>query len=164
MSQPASDLCASEINDGHDTVRCALEPHDDDTDHRHGFLAWDNKGCWYARRDFPDLYPAIGSQLRDLRDQNGLTQQQIAQTVGLTRSSIANIERGTQHLPLHSWVAICQTLGADPADVIARALQGTGPLAEPLPGRGDKRTARLRRRLERAHQDIAALLDTLETP
>lgn len=158
-----TDLCASEINDGHGTVRCALEPHGDDVDHRHGFLAWDANGRWYARRDFPDLYPAIGAQFRDLRDQRGLTQQQVSKTVGLTRSSIANIERGTQHLPLHNWVAICQTLGADPADVISRALQGVGPFAEPIPGKGDKRTAQLRRRLERAQQDITALLDTLET-
>jgi len=157
-----TDTCTSTINDGHATVQCALPPHNDDEDHRHGFLAWDTKGNWYARRDFPDLYPTIGAQLRDLRDQNGLTQQQVANTIGLTRSSIANIERGTQHLPLHNWVAICQTLGANPADVIARALQGVGPLAEPLPSRGDKRTATLRRRLEATQKDIGDLLATLD--
>jgi transcriptional regulator with XRE-family HTH domain len=161
--QPPRNVCTSHINDGHATVQCALPPHPEDEDHRHGFLAWDDTGRWYARRDFPALYPTIGAQLRDLRDQRGLTQQQVAKTIGLTRSSIANIERGTQHLPLHNWVAICQTLGADPADVISRALQGVGPFAEPLPAQGDKKTATLRRRLERAQQDIAALLDTLES-
>jgi DNA-binding XRE family transcriptional regulator len=162
--EAADALCPSQINDGHGTVQCALQPHSPDEDHRHGFLAWDDSGHWYARRDFPNLYPTIGAQLRDLRDQCGLTQQQIAKTIGLTRSSIANIERGTQHLPLHNWVAICQTLGADPADVITRALQGVGPLAEPVPGKGDKRTAQLRRRLERAQTEIASLLAALETP
>ncbi|MFJ9633743.1 helix-turn-helix domain-containing protein [Streptomyces sp. NPDC101175] len=157
-----TDLCTSQINDGHGEVQCALAPHPEDEDHRRGFLAWDNHGRWYARRDFPDLYPAIGAQLRDLRDRRGLTQQQVSKTVGLTRSSIANIERGTQHLPLHNWVAICQTLGADPADVITRALQGVGPLAEPLPDRGDRKSATFRRRLERAQKEITSLLDTLE--
>ncbi|MEU1497322.1 helix-turn-helix transcriptional regulator [Streptomyces sp. NPDC005732] len=160
--QPENATCTSEIDDGHGTVRCALEPHGDDTDHRRGFLAWGDDGRWYAQRDFPDLYPTIGAILRDLRDQRGLTQQQIAKTVGLVRSSIANIERGTQHLPLHAWVAICQTLGADPADVITRALQGVGPLAEPLPSRGDRQAATFRRRLERAQAEITSLLNALE--
>ena len=154
-------LCDSEINDGHGTVRCALEPHPDTEDHRHGFLAWDNHGRWYAQRDFPALYPTIGTQLRELRDSRGLTQHQVARTIGLTRSSIANIETGRQHLPLHTWVAICQALGADPADVISRALQGVGPTVEALPAREDRRTATLRRRLERAQGDIAALLASL---
>ncbi|MFJ5644087.1 hypothetical protein [Streptomyces sp. NPDC093223] len=102
-----TDLCTSEINDGHSVVRCALEPHPDTEDHRRGFLAWDKNGRWYARRDFPDL---------------------------------------------------------DPADVITRALQGVGPVAEPLPGRGDRKTAALRRHLELAQKDIGKLLNTLDQP
>jgi transcriptional regulator with XRE-family HTH domain len=162
MTQAATDVCPSEINDGHSAIRCSLPPHGDDEDHRRGFLAWDSSGRWYARRDFPDLYPAIGADLRDLRNQRGLTQQQVAKTIGLTRSSIANIERGMQHLPLHNWVAICQALGADPADVISRALKGVGPAVEPLPSQGDKKTATLRRRLENAQREITALLTSLE--
>lgn len=156
-----TDVCPGQINDGHETVRCALKPHSRDEDHRCGFLAWDDTGHWYARRDFPDLYPAVGTQLRDLRDRRGLTQQQVALPAGLTRSSIANIERGAQHMPLHTWVAICQLLDADPADVITRALQGVGLVAEPLPAQGDKRTTTLRRRLEGAQREINALLTAL---
>lgn len=165
MTGPSStELCSSTIDDGHATIQCALEPHPETEDHRHGFLAWDNQGRWYARRDFPDLYPAIGEHLRELRDQRGLTQQQVAKTIGLTRASIANIERGTQHLSLHNWVAVCQALGADPADVITRTLQAVGPGVGPLPAKEDKRTIALRRRLERAQRDITALLASLETP
>jgi DNA-binding XRE family transcriptional regulator len=156
-------LCPSEINDGLETVRCALQPHPADEEHRHGFLAWDHTGRWYSRRDFPDLYLTVGAQFRDLRDRSGLTQEQVATTIGLTRASIANIERGGQRMPLHTWVAICQALGADPADVITRALQGVGPLAEPLPSRGDRKAAVFRRRLERAQAEIASLLDALES-
>lgn len=153
--------CPSTIHDGHGEVRCALDPHGEDQDHRRGFLAWDAAGHWYARRDFLDLYPTIGALLRDAREARGLTQQQVASSIGLTRSSIANVERGTQHLPLHSWVGMCQIRGLDPADVISRALQGAGPQAEPLPPQPDKRTAQLRRRLEAAHRDLGALLNTL---
>jgi transcriptional regulator with XRE-family HTH domain len=155
--------CTATIHDGHETVRCVLGGHDDTEDHRHGFLGWDNAGTWYARRDFPDLYPAVGAVLREARKARGLTQQQVAASVNLTRSSIANIESGRQHLPLHSWVGICQVLGVDPAGVISRAVQGAGPLAEPLPSRGDRQTAQLCRRLEAAQAAIAALITDLTT-
>lgn len=122
---------------------------------------WDNDGNWYAKREFPDLYPAIGAQLRDAREARGLNQQQVANSIGRSRSSVANIERGTQHLPLHNWVGHCQILGLDPADVISKALQGVGPMADPLPAQADKRTAALRRHLEAAHKDIGTLLADL---
>lgn len=154
-------LCLATVHDGHEEVRCALEPHPAGTDHRRGFLAWDDQGRWWSCREFPDLYPTIGTLLRDTREQRGLTQHQIADTLNLTRSSIANIEGGRQRLPLHTWVAMCQTLGADPADVISRAIQAVGPGVEPLPAGGDKRAAELRRHLEAASGIIARLLADL---
>ncbi|NEC17937.1 helix-turn-helix domain-containing protein [Streptomyces parvus] len=121
--------CTSTIHDGHETVQCVLKPHPPEEDHRRGFLAWDSEGNWYARRDFPPIYPTIGNTLRGRRQQLGLTQQQVAKALDISRSSVAQIELGTQHLSLHLWVAMCQTLGADPASVISCALQGTGPSA-----------------------------------
>jgi transcriptional regulator with XRE-family HTH domain len=155
-------VCPSTISDGQETMQCLLPEGHEDGDHRHGFLAWDNDGHWYARRDFPDLYPAIGTLLREAREQRGLIQIQVAKAVGLTRSSIANIERGTQRLPLHNWVGLCQTLGVDPADVITRALQGSGPRAEPLPAQEDKRVVQLRRHLQAVRDGATALLDSME--
>jgi DNA-binding XRE family transcriptional regulator len=153
--------CTATIHDGYETVRCTLDEHAETEDHRRGFLGWDNAGHWYARRDFPDLYPSVGALLRDARETRGLTQQQVALSIGLVRSSVANIESGRQHLPLHNWVGICQVLGMDPADVITNAIHGGKPIASPLPFRGDKRTAQLRRRLEAAQADIVALLGAL---
>ena len=153
--------CPSTIHDGHETVRCALGPHDDTTDHRRGYLAWDNQGRWWAQRDIPDLYPAIGALLRDARQRRGLNQLEVAASVNLTRGSIANIEAGRQRIQLHTWVAMCQLLGADPADVISRALQATGPDMQPISSQDDKQAAQLRRQLRAAHRDIGRLLDTL---
>lgn len=154
-------LCASTIHDGHEEVRCALEPHPEGTDHRRGFLAWDDQGRWWSCREFPDLYPTIGVLIREYRERRGLTQHQVADALNLTRSSIANIEAGRQRLPLHTWVAMCQTLGADPADVISRAIQAVGPGVAPLAAGPDKRTADLRRHLEAANGTITRLLADL---
>jgi DNA-binding XRE family transcriptional regulator len=151
-------LCLSTVHDGHERVGCALEPHPEGTDHRRGFLAWDDAGRWYACREFPDLYPTIGTLLHEARERRGLTQHQVAHTLNLTRSSVANIEAGRQRMPLHTWVVLCQTLGVDPADVISRAIQATGPGGEPLPAGPDKRTADLRRHLEAANGTITRLL------
>lgn len=154
-------LCTSTIHDGFETVRCALEPHAEGTDHRRGFLAWDDKGNWYACREFPDLYPTVGAILREYRERRGLLQQQVAASTNLTRSSIANIERGAQRTPLHVWLAVCQALGANPADVIHRAVQAVGPGVEPLPAEPDKRTEALRRHLISVRADINRLLTDL---
>jgi len=154
--------CQATIHDGHETVRCALKPLESGTDHRRGYLAWDHAGNWYACREFPDLYPTVGALLREHRERRGLTQSQVAQSVNLSRASVANVEAGRQNIPLHNWVALCQALGADPADIISRALQAVSPGVEPLPAQGDKRTADLRRHLEAAQKDIGALLNTLD--
>lgn len=153
-------ICLSTIHDGHERVGCALEPHPEGTDHRRGFLAWDNKGNWYACRQFPDLYTTVGALLREGREARGLTQAQVASSISLTRSSISNVEAGRQRLPLDVWVGHCQILGLNPADVISRATQGIGPGTGPLPARGDQRLTQLRRRLETAQRELGQLLDT----
>lgn len=43
------------------------------------------------------FYLRLGTRVRDLRVAGGVTQQQLAERVGLTRASIANMERGAQH-------------------------------------------------------------------
>jgi len=66
------------------------------------------------------LYSIIGEQLRSHREQQDLTQAQLAEKVGLERTSITNIEKGKQKLPLHVLFGICDTLGVSAADVLPR--------------------------------------------
>jgi transcriptional regulator with XRE-family HTH domain len=68
----------------------------------------------------PDkFYSDLGRRLRIARDDLGLTQQQVADQVGLVRASIANIERGRQRLLLHTFVDLCLALDITPAEIFA---------------------------------------------
>ena len=58
----------------------------------------------------PELI-ATGQRITALRMAQGLTQQRLADAVGLARSSIANIEGGRQDSPLRVMVAIAAALG-----------------------------------------------------
>jgi transcriptional regulator with XRE-family HTH domain len=54
---------------------------------------------------------AVGRMIRILRKQAGLTQQELANRVGMERTSICNIELGHQILTEKSIVAIADALG-----------------------------------------------------
>lgn len=47
------------------------------------------------------LYDLLGENIRKFRTQQGLTQEQLAHKIDLTRTSIVNIEQGRQHPPLY---------------------------------------------------------------
>lgn len=57
------------------------------------------------------FYREIGSRIRIEREELGFSQKELADGVGLTRTSIVNIEAGRQHLPLHTLYAIADALG-----------------------------------------------------
>ena len=64
------------------------------------------------------LYQAIGDRIRAARTQAKITQTDLGLRIGLTRSSIANIEAGRQRVMLHWVFQIAEELGADPADLV----------------------------------------------
>lgn len=69
------------------------------------------------------LYKALGAQLRKLRDgasgtSGRLTQADLANMVGLERTSITNIEKGNQKVPLHVLYKICEALGVSVDQVL----------------------------------------------
>jgi len=47
------------------------------------------------------LYADFGRRLRRARRQARLSQSRLAELVGLSRTSVTNIERGHQHFPMH---------------------------------------------------------------
>lgn len=72
------------------------------------------------------LFKEVGQKIRQLREaQTGgrarLTQAELAEMVGLERTSITNIERGNQKVPLHVLYRICEALRAPISDVMPRA-------------------------------------------
>jgi len=69
------------------------------------------------------LYKTMGQSIRELRlamqGANGsMTQAELARSVGLERTSITNLENGSQKVPLHVLYAVCRALNVDVADVL----------------------------------------------
>lgn len=63
------------------------------------------------------LYVTLGERIRRFREDQALrggrmTQAELAEAVGLERTSITNIERGNQKVPLHVLFRICEVLRA----------------------------------------------------
>src|SRR5580704_1025560 len=75
-----------------------------------------------------DLYGQFGRQFRAARKDAGLTQQEIAERVGLTRTSITNIERGIQHISLRQLYLLAAAVGLHPAQLLPLPEEATGGL------------------------------------
>jgi transcriptional regulator with XRE-family HTH domain len=56
------------------------------------------------------FYETLGKNIRKWRDQRGLSQEDLANLVGLTRTSLTNIENGRQHPPLYTFCEIADQL------------------------------------------------------
>lgn len=81
-----------------------------------------------------DLYAYVGKAIRDTRLDRKLTQSTLASAIGLTRTSISNIEKGRQKLLLHTFSEIASVLGVDPARLLPpRETTGKNQPAEALP-------------------------------
>jgi transcriptional regulator with XRE-family HTH domain len=65
----------------------------------------------WAEGALSKLYSAIGANIRTARERRRWSQTALATEVGLTRSSIANIEAGRQRMPVHTLVLIGNALG-----------------------------------------------------
>jgi len=80
------------------------------------------------------LYREIGKMVRDAREAAALTQGLLAQHVGLTRTSITNIERGQQKIQVHTLYAIAEALNVRVATLLPT--EASGGVADPreLPG------------------------------
>jgi transcriptional regulator with XRE-family HTH domain len=71
------------------------------------------------------LYREIGQNIRAIRDKRKMTQEQLADGVGLQRTSVTNIEAGRQKMLVDTLVLIAAQLGVDPGSL----LPDVGPLA-----------------------------------
>ncbi|MBM4408918.1 MAG: helix-turn-helix transcriptional regulator [Chloroflexi bacterium] len=65
-----------------------------------------------ARRD-RDLRRALGAQIRQLREDAGISQAALARAAGLDRAHVCRIESGTAAASLDAYQAIAVALGAD---------------------------------------------------
>lgn len=68
-------------------------------------------------KDHSEFYKQIGESIRFRRGKN-LSQEALASAVGLTRTSISNIESGRQKMLLHTLVDIADALKVDASQLL----------------------------------------------
>ena len=70
-----------------------------------------------------DFLEAFGRAVRQLRQERGMTQAELAARLSLGRTSITNLEKGQQSPPLSMLPEIASALGVDPLRLIASAVR-----------------------------------------
>ncbi len=71
----------------------------------------------WSEQTIDQVYQVIGARIRARRTDLGLTQTELGQHVGLTRSSIANIEAGRQRAMIHTIMQLANQLDLEPAQL-----------------------------------------------
>lgn len=88
-----------------------------------------------------EIYVQFGLLVRQHRERLGLSQAQVAQAIDLSRSSVANVETGRQHIPMHHLYSLARVLQVDvhallpsmdgaPSAVVDREIQSSFELSE----------------------------------
>ncbi|MBQ6637830.1 MAG: helix-turn-helix transcriptional regulator [Lachnospiraceae bacterium] len=70
----------------------------------------------------------LGSRIKEIRNARNLTQEQIADTIGMSRQRYARIERGENSVTLENLSAIAKVLDVTVGD-ITRVLDESTPVA-----------------------------------
>ncbi|MBZ0299988.1 MAG: helix-turn-helix domain-containing protein [Anaerolineae bacterium] len=65
-----------------------------------------------------ELYKIIGTNVRKARENAGLSQNELAVAVGLSRTSITNIEAGQQKIQIHTLFKIGEILDITPQSLM----------------------------------------------
>ena len=64
------------------------------------------------------IYEEFGRGLRSARKAANLTQEALAERVGLSRTSITNIEKGRQHVSLHILFSLAAAVVVEPVELL----------------------------------------------
>jgi transcriptional regulator with XRE-family HTH domain len=64
------------------------------------------------------FYRQFGRLLADVRRKKGVSQEIVADEIGLSRTSITNIEKGRQPIQLHSLYRIARLLGVEIKEIL----------------------------------------------
>lgn len=83
------------------------------------------------------LYRLLGERIKKLREgfetpEGKMTQAQLAAMVDLERTSITNIEKGTQKVSLHALYKICEVFDANVLDILPRPSEVATEQASPV--------------------------------
>ena len=85
----------------------------------------------FATRQF---YKDVGALIREARKKaKDISQESLATSVGLTRTSLTNIEKGRQKVLLHTFVEIAAAIGANAVDLLPKKSNVLNGLGVALP-------------------------------
>lgn len=76
------------------------------------------------------LYRELGAKIRLFREKKGMTQGELAEGVGLTRTSLTNIEKGRQKILLHTLMDFSEVLAVDAKDLLPSVGKAYDPLGK----------------------------------
>ena len=99
-----------------------------------GALTWDDS-LVHAEQLF---YSGLGRKLCQQRERCGFTQEDLAAKIGLTRTSITNIEKGRQRILLHTFIDLATSLGVHPEDLLPATVVPLQEIEDLLRGRSKK--------------------------
>ncbi|MEO0395711.1 MAG: helix-turn-helix transcriptional regulator [Cyanobacteria bacterium P01_A01_bin.137] len=77
------------------------------------------------------FYVDLGQKVRAVREERKLTQEALASLLGITRTSVTNIEKGRQKMFLHTFLEIAQGLSVSP-DALMPSMQYSSSLEDAL--------------------------------
>ena len=65
-----------------------------------------------------DLVRLLGANVRRLRTERGLSQEELAWSAGMKRSYLSDMERGTRNPTVRALSRLADALGVDPAELL----------------------------------------------
>lgn len=65
-----------------------------------------------------DLQHTVGRNIRRLRRERGLSQEELADEIGVHRTFMGGVERGERNLTLQTLERLAQRLGVDPVSLL----------------------------------------------
>ena len=95
------------------------------------------------------LYRLVGERVRLRRQACELTQDELADRIGRSRTSVTNLERGRQKIPLHQLLRISLALNIEPHDLVP-----TRQELDEQPGTVDVKVGDQQYQLPRAAADV----------
>jgi transcriptional regulator with XRE-family HTH domain len=66
----------------------------------------------------PD-FGRLADQLRTLREERGLTYEELAEATGLSRRGVISLERGERNGNVRSWYRLARALGVMPSELFS---------------------------------------------
>ena len=79
-----------------------------------------------ASARLPHLHRELGQRLRAARRDAGLVQKEVAKALGISRTTVSNLERGTQRISLEELYLCARLYAVSPGDLLPDCDLGVG--------------------------------------